>query len=70
MTKPDRPDPGRRTYSAREIARIFGDVLPTQTSDDLPNAAPDPGAASGVSGADGDRTERWYRENRPPHHGG
>ena len=68
-----------RKYSARDVARIFGDVLPSQTKDDLPDsesgrrpsdAAPRPGAASPVSGPDGDATERWYRENRPPHHGG
>ncbi|NMD55078.1 MULTISPECIES: hypothetical protein [Tsukamurella] len=67
-----RPEgPASRKYSARDIARIFGDVLPSQTSDDLPDdAAPRSGAASPVSGSDGDPTERWYRENRPPHHGG
>lgn len=79
MTRPDKPDSGRK-YSARDVARIFGDVLPTQTRDDLPDsgsgsvgadgAAPTSGAASPVPGADGDPTERWYRENRPPHHGG
>lgn len=71
--------PAPRKYSARDVARIFGDVLPSQTKDDLPDsgsgrgsndAAPRSGAASRRSGADGDPTERWYRENRPPHHGG
>ncbi len=55
-----------RKYSARDIARIFGEVLPEQTKDDAPGR----GAGSGVSEGDGDATERWYRENRPPHHGG
>ncbi|TWS18898.1 hypothetical protein FK529_13010 [Tsukamurella asaccharolytica] len=64
-------DPTPRKYSARDIARIFGDVLPSQTRDDLSDdAAPRPGAASPVAGSDGDSTDRWYRENRPPHHGG
>ena len=64
-------DPGPRKYSARDIARIFGDVLPAQTKDDTSDdAASRSGAASPVSRSDGDPTERWYRENRPPHHGG
>ncbi|BDH55957.1 hypothetical protein [Tsukamurella sp. PLM1] len=69
MTRPDKPDSGKK-YSARDIARIFGDVLPSQTKDDLADAASGSGAASPVSGPDGARTEQWYRENRPPHHGG
>ncbi|MFC7341345.1 hypothetical protein [Saccharopolyspora griseoalba] len=40
----------------RRLAEIFGDVLPETTSDDRP----EPDQARG---------ERWYRENRPPHHG-
>ncbi|ADG79867.1 putative protein OS=Tsukamurella paurometabola (strain ATCC 8368 / DSM / CCUG 35730 /CIP 100753 / JCM 10117 / KCTC 9821 / NBRC 16120 / NCIMB 702349/ NCTC 13040) OX=521096 GN=Tpau_3282 PE=4 SV=1 [Tsukamurella paurometabola] len=71
MTKPDRPSEGKK-YSARDIERIFGDVLPAQTKDDRldDGAAPGSGAARPVPGADGDPSERWYRENRPPHHGG
>ncbi|GAA0512312.1 hypothetical protein GCM10009545_12900 [Saccharopolyspora thermophila] len=38
----------------RKLAEIFGDVLPDTTSDDRAE-----------SGGD---AERWYRENRPPHH--
>ncbi|GGI69057.1 hypothetical protein GCM10011581_02620 [Saccharopolyspora subtropica] len=38
----------------RKLAEIFGDVLPDTTSDD--RAEP------------GGDAERWYRENRPPHH--
>lgn len=41
----------------RRLAEIFGDVLPETTSDERSD------------GEDGERTERWYRENRPPHHG-
>lgn len=40
----------------RKLAEIFGDVLPETTSDDRPDRTP----------AEDD--ERWYRENRPPHH--
>ncbi|HEX6347599.1 hypothetical protein [Umezawaea sp.] len=42
----------------RRLAEVFGDVLPDTTSDER---GPDQG--------DADR-ESWYRENRPPHHGG
>jgi len=38
---------------------VFGDVLPEATADDRP----EPGSATGAD-------ERWYTENRPPHHGG
>lgn len=43
---------------ARKLAEVFGDILPETTSDDRvsdENRESDP--------------ERWYRENRPPHHG-
>ncbi|CAL9640193.1 hypothetical protein SUDANB95_06293 [Actinosynnema sp. ALI-1.44] len=36
----------------RRLAEVFGDVLPE---------SPDEPTAAG-------RDERWYRENRPPHH--
>jgi hypothetical protein len=35
---------------------VFGDVLPDTTSDERGGSAED--------------RESWYRENRPPHHGG
>ncbi len=38
---------------------IFGDVLPDTTDDER-----DPGSAGGQF------SDQWYRENRPPHHGG
>ena len=41
------------------LDRIFGDVLPDTTADER-----DPGG-----GGAGDPDD-WYRENRPPHHGG
>lgn len=40
----------------RKIDEVFGDVLPETTSDERENSREqhDP--------------DRWYRENRPPHH--
>jgi hypothetical protein len=43
----------------RRLAELFGDVLPEATADDRLERDPS-------SRAD----ERWYTENRPPHHGG
>ncbi|GAA4612324.1 hypothetical protein [Saccharopolyspora hordei] len=48
----DRAERERR----RTLAEIFGDVLPETTADDRPDRTP------------ADDEERWYRENRPPHH--
>ncbi|MBO0850877.1 MAG: hypothetical protein J2P20_15555 [Pseudonocardia sp.] len=45
----------------RRLADVFGDVLPDATEDD----APDPVTRAGQPA---DPTERWYTENRPPHH--
>jgi hypothetical protein len=42
----------------RRLAEVFGDVLPETTSDER------------GGGASPDDREAWYRENRPPHHGG
>lgn len=42
----------------RLLDEIFGDVLPATTADER-----DPSDDSGYS-------EQWYRDNRPPHHGG
>ncbi|KEI45552.1 hypothetical protein [Saccharopolyspora rectivirgula] len=53
--RPDRPG-SKRSKKRPSIAEIFGDVLPDTTSDDRP----DPGGQQEM--------ERWYRENRPPHH--
>jgi hypothetical protein len=41
----------------RRLAEVFGEVLPETTTDER----------STDQGAD---RESWYRENRPPHHGG
>ncbi|MDQ2584603.1 hypothetical protein [Saccharothrix yanglingensis] len=45
----------REAARRRRLAEVFGDVLPEDTSDS-PRPTP--------------RDEDWYRENRPPHHGG
>ena len=41
----------------RRLAEIFGEVLPETTSDERTERRPAPNEG-----------ERWYRENRPPHH--
>ncbi|MDQ2710236.1 MAG: hypothetical protein M3Z25_22590 [Actinomycetota bacterium] len=47
------PDPAE----ARRLAEVFGEVLPESTGDDVD---PEP--------LDAALAERWYAENRPPHH--
>ncbi|WP_089909151.1 hypothetical protein [Lentzea albida] len=60
MTKSDSPKPADDDAARRRrLAEVFGDVLPETTSDER-----------GGSGAGADDREAWYRENRPPHHGG
>ena len=41
------------------LDEIFGDVLPDTTGDER-------GSGSSADGY----SEQWYRDNRPPHHGG
>ena len=48
-------DPADGPARRRRLAEVFGEVLPEATVDDR---------------LAGDVDERWYRENRPPHHGG
>jgi hypothetical protein len=59
----DQPDttavPARPAVSRRTLDDVFGDVLPDVTRDELED---------GAEGADRD-PDRWYRDNRPPHHG-
>ena len=63
MTDSERSSAEKERARRRRLAEVFGDVLPEQTSDEQ---ASDGRAASGPA----DRgSERWYRENRPPHHG-
>jgi len=53
-TEGDAADEARRR---RRLAEVFGEVLPDTTADERGTEGPE------------DR-ESWYRENRPPHHGG
>jgi hypothetical protein len=65
--KAPEPDWERR----RRLAAVFGDTLPETTSDER-----EPGEADGVRrdagpGAPADSaSDRWLREQVPPHHGG
>ncbi|HEY5117366.1 MAG TPA: hypothetical protein VIJ00_17730 [Nakamurella sp.] len=52
------PNPKPDFRERRRLDEVFGETLPTITSDERD---PEP--------ADGAERERWYRENRPPHHG-
>lgn len=45
----------------RRMAAVFGDVLPETTSDERDDAPVGPGAESA--------TDRWLKEQVPPHHG-
>ncbi|GAB2658598.1 hypothetical protein GCM10027271_16600 [Saccharopolyspora gloriosae] len=64
---PEMGDDGGVTETERQrrrrLAEIFGEVLPQTTSDER---------SEGPDRREGDQreTDRWYRENRPPHHGG
>jgi hypothetical protein len=60
--EPAEPELGEAVRAAarrRRLAEVFGDVLPEATSDDRSESGPPAGA-----------DDRWYTENRPPHHGG
>ena len=60
-TEPADRDPSPTAASTRkQLDEVFGDVLPTVTRDELDD---EPGRAGG------DDRDRWYRDNRPPHHG-
>jgi hypothetical protein len=60
--EPLRPAGARAADQAarrRRLDRIFGEVLPEVTGDERnPEVAPESSDA-----------DRWYLENRPPHHG-
>jgi hypothetical protein len=57
--KPVGPDPARTPATRKQLDDIFGDVLPTVTQDERDDRD-----------RAGDDQDRWYRDNRPPHHGG
>lgn len=52
-----------RAERRRRLARVFGDSLPEQTSDD----APDPAEAADTSSEAA--KEAWLKRQVPPHHG-
>jgi hypothetical protein len=59
QAEPELRDAVRAAARRRRLAEVFGDVLPEATSDDRSESG-------SPAGAD----DRWYTENRPPHHGG
>jgi hypothetical protein len=57
MGQEDRPDAAGEPRPRRpDLDDIFGDVLPSTTSDERDPDRPDPDSDS------------WYERNRPPHH--
>lgn len=51
----------------RRLAALLGDVLPDQTGDDVD---PESSAARGpATGARESASDKWLREQVPPHHG-
>ncbi|GGL88212.1 hypothetical protein [Nakamurella endophytica] len=48
---------GRPTVDRATLDRVFGVVLPDVTADEVPDVP-------------ARHDDDWYRENRPPHHGG
>lgn len=66
MTEPDQVnDPNEPNETAwqrkRRLAEIFGDGEQSVTSDELPDPAP--------KGVDESATDRWLKDQVPPHHG-
>jgi hypothetical protein len=59
LAEPELGEAVRAAARRRRLAEVFGDVLPEATGDDRPESG-------SPAGAD----DRWYTENRPPHHGG
>ena len=53
-------DRARPPVTRKQLDDIFGDVLPTVTRDELDDERDRAGS---------DDRDRWYRDNRPPHHG-
>ncbi|NMN96583.1 hypothetical protein FGL95_16200 [Nocardiaceae bacterium YC2-7] len=49
----------RRSIDPSILARVFGDVLPDRTSDEI----------SSMSTAESDSGDEWIRRQVPPHHG-
>jgi hypothetical protein len=57
-TEPD--EPATQDERRRQRQRVFGDVLPDRTRDEV---------GDGGSDADGDDSDEWLRRQKPPHHG-
>jgi hypothetical protein len=56
----------------RRLAEVFGETLPDTTSDEREPGERDvrrPGGSAGSSGSSESATDRWLREQVPPHHG-
>ena len=51
-------DPHAEAERRRRRARVFGDVLPDSTSDDVGDAE-----------RDSTDSDEWLRRQKPPHHG-
>lgn len=61
--KPPADEPGWKQKA--RLAEIFGDVLPSVTSDER-DEAPDAGARKGEDST----ADQWLKSQVPPHHGG
>lgn len=61
MVRPAADPPGRSAEERRRLDEVFGDVLPSTTSDERDDA--DPGATERGPTADDE-----LLANRPPHH--
>lgn len=59
-SRPERSDAAAELARRRRLAELFGEVLPEDTADDRLDRGHGGGALD----------ERWYLENRPPHHDG
>lgn len=57
----DELTPRERAERRRRLARVFGEELPEQTSDDV-----EPGDERSSAQQ---RSEEWLRRQKPPHHG-
>ncbi len=55
------PGPEKTALTRQQLDEVFGDVLPTLTRDELDDRPEEVNRAVD--------SDRWYRENRPPHHG-
>ena len=54
--------PKERAARRRRLARIFGEVLPDQTTDDIDDASEDRRTGEQAQ-------EDWLKRQVPPHHG-